>query len=98
MQDRRHHAFTGKTVQGPEQDAVKPAFVGVLEQCSELLAALGALPAALVVNVFVGDLVAGASAPLAQLAELVLGILAFIVSGDASVDSYAHLLPCLLRD
>ena len=57
MQDSRHHAFTGEPIEGPEQHTVKPALVGILEQGSELLAAISALPAALLVNVLVGDLV-----------------------------------------
>jgi hypothetical protein len=65
--------------------------MGILEQQGELLAVLGALPAAFTVNVFVGELVASASAPLPQLPQLVLRVLAFVVGADASVDSYAHL-------
>jgi hypothetical protein len=65
--------------------------VGILEQGSELLAVLGALPAALMVDIFVHELMASAGTPLPQLPQLVLGILAFVVSADASVNSYAHL-------
>ena len=73
MHDGRHHAFAGEAVQGPEQHAIELALVGILEQCGELLAVFGALPAAFAVDVFVGDLVTCSSAPLAQLSELVLG-------------------------
>jgi hypothetical protein len=44
-----------------------------------------------VVDILVYDLVAGAGAPLPQLPQLVLGVLAFVVGADASVNSYAHL-------
>jgi hypothetical protein len=64
----------------PEQHAIELALVGILEQCGELLAVLGALPAAFVVHVLMHELVASAGAPLSQLSELVLGILAFVVS------------------
>jgi hypothetical protein len=53
-------------------------------------AALGPLPAGFVVNVFVRDGMAGVGAPLSQLSKLVLGVLAFLIGTDASVDSYAH--------
>jgi len=79
MQDGRHHAFAGEAVQGPEQHTIKSALVGVFEQGSELLAVLGAFPAALVVDVFMREFVASAGAPLPQLPQLVLRILAFVV-------------------
>jgi hypothetical protein len=53
--------------------------VGVLEQLGELLPALGALPTAFLVDVLADDLVPSVSAPLPQLAQLVLWILAFVV-------------------
>jgi hypothetical protein len=80
VHDGRDHAFAGEAVERLEQHAIEFALVGILEQRSELLAVLGAFPAAFVVNVLVHKLVASAGAPLAQLSELVLGILAFVVS------------------
>jgi hypothetical protein len=79
VHDGRHHAFAGEAVERPEQHAIELALVSILEQRSELLAVLGALPAALVVDIFVQELVASAGAPLAQLSELVLRILPFVV-------------------
>src|SRR6516162_5647103 len=70
----------------------------VLEQRRKLLAALGALPAAFLVDILVNDLVPDAGAPLAQLAQLVLGILAFVVGTDPRVNSYAHLDALRLRE
>jgi len=72
VQDGRDHAFAGEAVERPEQHAIELALVGILEQRSELLAALGALPAAFMVNVLVHELVASAGTPLPQLPQLVL--------------------------
>jgi hypothetical protein len=52
--------------------------VGIFEQRSELLAVFSALPARVLIDVLVDDLVT--CAPLAQLPELVLRVLAFVVS------------------
>ena len=60
--------------------------MGVLEQPGELLAALGVLPAGFVVDVFVHDGVAGATAPGAELVQLVLWVLAFVVRAHTSID------------
>src|SRR5262245_41106791 len=98
MQDGRHHALAGEAVQGPEQHAIKSALVGILEQGSKMLAVLGALSAALMVNILVHELVASGGAPLPQLPQLVLGILAFVVSADTSVNGYAHLNVLRLRE
>src|SRR6516165_2684534 len=98
VQDGRDHAFAGEAVERPEQHAIELALVGILEQRSELLAVLGALPAAFMVNVLVHELVASAGAPLPQLPQLVLRILTFVVGTDASVDSYAHLDALRLRE
>ena len=64
VHDGRHHAFAGEAVERPEQHAIELALVGIPEQRGELLAILDAFAAAFVVNVFVGDLVASAGAPL----------------------------------
>ena len=78
--------------------SIEPPLVGILEQRSKLLAVLGAFAAAFMVDVFVHELVASAGAPLPQLPQLVLGVLAFVVGADAGVDSYAHLAALRLRD
>src|SRR5262249_11523811 len=98
VQDGRDHAFAGEAVERPEQHAIELALVGILEQRSELLAVLGALPAAFMVNVLVHELVASAGAPLPQLPQLVLRILTFVVGTDASVDTYAHLAALRLTE
>src|SRR6516164_1815929 len=98
VQDGRDHAFAGEAVERPEQHAIELALVGILEQRSELLAVLGALPAAFMVNVLVHELVAIAGAPLAQLSELVLGMLAFVVGRNSCINSYAHLDALRLRE
>ena len=49
------------------------------------------LPTAFPVHILMNELVASTGAPLPQLPQLVLGILAFVVGTDASVNSYAHL-------
>jgi hypothetical protein len=61
-----------------------------LEQLGKLLAALGALPASFMVDVFLHHRMASVGAPLPQLPQLVLRVLAFVVGRDAGVDSYAH--------
>jgi hypothetical protein len=53
--------------------------------------------AALEVNVLMTT-VPGAGASSTQLPELVLRVMAFVIGADASVDSYAHLLPPWLRE
>ena len=63
MQDSRHHAFTAETVEGPEQHAVELALVSIFEQGGELLAVLDALPARVLVDVLVDDLVTSAPLP-----------------------------------
>jgi hypothetical protein len=50
------------------------------------------------IDVLAGYLVPCAGTPLAQLAQLVLRVLALVVGRNPGVDSYAHLLPLLLRD
>jgi hypothetical protein len=57
------HAFAGKPVERPKQHAIKAPFVSIIEQGGKLLASLGALPAAFVVNVLVYDLVPCVGAP-----------------------------------
>jgi len=42
--------------------------------------------------------VAGAGAPMAQLPQLVLRVLAFVIGANASVNGDAHLLPLSLRE
>jgi hypothetical protein len=42
------------------------------------------------VDVFMHDGMTSVGAPLPQLPQLVLGVLAFFIGTDASVDSYAH--------
>ena len=51
----------------------------VLKQRGKMLAAMGALTAAFFIDILVNDLVPSVSAPLPQLAQLVLWILAFVV-------------------
>ena len=92
------HAFAGEAIERPEQHAIELALVGILEQRGELFAVFGALFAAFMVNVLVHEFVASAGAPLPQLSELVLRVLAFVISTDASVDSYAHLDAFRLRE
>ena len=82
----------------PEEDAIEIALVRVLEKRGKMLAALGALPAAFLVDALVNDLVPGLTTPLAQLAQLVLGILAFVVRADTRLNSYAHLYALPLRE
>jgi hypothetical protein len=63
VHDSRHHALAGEPIKCPEQHTVEPALVGVLEQGGELLSSSRALPAALLVDVLVGNLVPGVGAP-----------------------------------
>jgi hypothetical protein len=98
VQDGRDHAFAGEAVERPEQHAIELALVGILEQRGELFAVFGAPFAAFMVNVLVHEFVASAGAPLPQLPQLVLGVLAFVIGTDASVDSYAHLNALRLRE
>src|SRR5262249_46874967 len=95
MMDRRHHALAAKAVERPEQHAIELAAAGVLEQGSKLLALARALAAAHAVNVFADNVVARIGAPGAQVAELVLRILAFVLSRHPRIDRNAH--NCLSR-
>ena len=61
--NRRHHALAAEPVQRPEQDAIELAFGSIIEQRGELLALVGTLATALVVNVFMNDLMASVGAP-----------------------------------
>src|SRR5262249_1548558 len=79
VHDGRHHALAGEPIECPEQHTVEPALVGVLEQGGELLSSGRALPAALLVDVFVSNLVPCTGAPGAHLPKVVLRVLAFVV-------------------
>src|SRR5262252_1357164 len=90
MMDRRHHALAAKAVERPEQHAIELAAAGGLEQGSKLLALARALAAAHAVNVFADNVVARIDAPGAQIAELVLRVLAFVLSRHPRIDRNAH--------
>src|SRR5215471_3612043 len=77
MMDRRHHALAAKAVERPEHHAIELAAAGVLQQGGKLLALARALAAAHAVNVFADNVAARIGAPGAQVAELVLRVLAF---------------------
>ena len=79
MHDGGHHALAAETIERPEQHAVEPALVGIVEQGGELLAFFGAFPAGLLVDVLMNDLMTSTGAPGPELAELVLRVLAFVV-------------------
>jgi hypothetical protein len=53
--------------------------VGIVEQGGELLAFFGPLPAGLLVDVLMNDLMTSIGTPGPELVELVLGVLAFVV-------------------
>src|SRR5262245_6251419 len=88
--DRRHHALATKAVERPEQHAIELAAAGFLEQGSKLLALARALAAAHAVNVFADNVVARISAPGAQVAEVVLRVLAFVLSRHPRIDRHSH--------
>src|SRR5262249_21424477 len=85
-----NHPLAGKAIQCPEQHTIELALVGILEQLGESLAGLGTFSAGFVVDVFMHDRMTGVGAPLPQLPQLVLRVLAFVVGTNAGVDSYAH--------
>jgi hypothetical protein len=86
----RDHALAAEPVEGPKQHTVELAAAGVLEQRGELLAQANAPAATHVVHVLAHDLVATIGTPGAQLAELVFGVLPFVLGRDAGVDGNAH--------
>src|SRR5262249_40689974 len=90
MMDRRHHALAAKAVERPEQHAIELAAACGPEQCGKLLALARALAAAHAVNVFANNVVARIGAPGAQIAELVLRVLAFVLSRHPRIDRNAH--------
>jgi hypothetical protein len=59
----RHHTLAGEPIECPEQHTVESALVGVLEQGGELLSSGRALPAALLVDVLVSNLVVPSRSP-----------------------------------
>src|SRR5262252_9387026 len=90
MMDRRHHALAAKAVERPEHRTIELAAAGVLEQGGKLLALARALAPAHAVNVFADNVVARIGAPGAQVAELVLRVLTFVLSRYPGIDSNAH--------
>src|SRR5262245_64449524 len=90
MMDRRHHTLAAKAVERPEQHAIEFAAAGVLEQGGKLLTLTRALAAAHAVNVFADNVVARIGGPGAQIAELVLRVLAFVLSRHPRIDRNAH--------
>jgi hypothetical protein len=61
--DRRHHIFTTKSAERPEQHYVELAPTGVLEQLIEPLALVDAFSTALVIDVLTDNLANSALAP-----------------------------------
>src|SRR5215471_12751954 len=90
MMDRRHHALAAKAVERPEHHAIELAAAGGLEQGGKLLALARALATAHAVNVFADNVVARIGAPGAQLAELVLRVLAFVLSRHPRINRNTH--------
>src|SRR5215472_18910464 len=90
MMDRRHHALAAKAVERPEQHAIELAAAGGLEQGGKLLALARSLAAAHAVNVLAHEVVARTGTPRAQVAELVLRVLAFVLSRHPRIDRNAH--------
>ena len=88
--DRRHHTLAAKAVERPEQHAVELAAAGVLEQGGKLFPLARALAPAHAINVLADEVVAGIGTPGAQIAELVLWILAFVLSRYSGIDRNAH--------
>src|SRR5262249_42081445 len=90
MMDRRHHALAAKAVERPEHHAIELPAAGILEQGGKLLASARPLAAAHAVNVFADNVVARTGTPRAQVAELVLRVLAFVLSRHPGIDRNAH--------
>src|SRR5215472_11776561 len=90
MHDGRHHALAAEPIQRPEHDQIEPTPAGVLKELGELLTLVGALSTALVIDIFGNQIVASVPAPVAQLHELVLRILIFVVRAYPSIDCNAH--------
>src|SRR5215831_18588634 len=97
VMDRRHHTLAAKAVERPEQDAIELAAAGVLEQGGKLFALARALAPAHAVNVLADEVVAGIGTPGAQVAELVLWVLAFVLSRHPGIDRNAHKIASLDR-
>src|SRR5215472_14882938 len=95
VMDRRHHTLAAKAVERPEQHAIELAAAGVLEQGGKLFALARALAPAHAVNVLADEVVAGIGTPGAQVAELVLRVLAFVLSRYSGIDRNAHIIASL---
>src|SRR5882757_1209932 len=79
MRDRGCHALAAEAIERPYQQEVKLASCCAGEHHGELLSALGAFAAILVLNVFTDERVAHTLAPCTELQELVLRVLPLIV-------------------
>jgi hypothetical protein len=90
VQDRLNHSFSAEAVERPEEHEIELAAVRVLEQPGELCAALCALTAGFVIDILGRNLMPRPGAPFPQRDQLVLGVLAFVVSAYPRVNSDPH--------
>jgi hypothetical protein len=86
VSDGRSHALSAEAIKRPDKQDVEFSLRCGCEEPPELLALVGALAAALVIDVFAHNDVAHTVTPCSQLDELVLWVLALIVGGDPGVD------------
>lgn len=80
VQDCRHHALAAQPIEQPTQHQVELPLMGVSEHGRKLRPFVCALPAAGGIDVLAHDLMPGTGAPVLKLPELVLQVLAFIIS------------------
>jgi hypothetical protein len=84
------HTFTGKAVQGPDQDYIELALYRISENSLELGAVR--LAAALVVDVFPGNFPLLGGGELLNMGKLVLCVLPAVRGADAGIDGRSHKL------
>src|SRR6516162_10405224 len=89
MHDRSRHAFAAETVERPYEQEIEIAPRTIRKHLGQLPAVFDAF-AALVLDILAHYRIAHALAPLAELPQLVLRILPFVVGRNPGVDCNSH--------
>src|SRR5690349_12797308 len=90
MCDRGRHTLATEAVKRPDEQEVELTPCRASEHRCKLLSVFGALTAAFVLDIFAHQRVAHTLAPFAQLKELIIGGLPFVVCRDPGVDRHSH--------
>jgi hypothetical protein len=86
VRHRGRHSFAAEPIERPYEQEVELASRGAGKHRGELLSVFDAFATILVLDVFAHNWVAHARTPIAQLAELVLRVLPFVVGRHSGVD------------